>query len=116
MRSDGGPLPHLIFPVWSKGKMRWKIRGGSSERGPKPKPIEGNFMELYKSTEIEFTHEKNNPYRYHTTLTHFPTGWVITQVSERSRAETKNLCLKELTWRLKHKEEYEASRINHSDD
>ena len=64
-------------------------------------------MELYKSTEIEFTHEKNNPYRYHTTLTHFPTGWVITQVSERSRAETKNLCLKELKWRLKHKEDWE---------
>lgn len=71
---------------------------------------------MYEENEIEFTYEKNKPYRYHTTLTHFPTGWIITRASERSRAETKNLCLKELNWRLKHKAEYEASRINHSDD
>ncbi len=65
--------------------------------------------------DIEWEKEINIPYRYHAHLHHKPTGEKIEQASETSFADAKVNCLKELSWRLAHWDEYQASKIKDND-
>ena len=62
-------------------------------------------------SDLEWTKERNAPYRYHVKLLHKPTGMTIEQASESAFCEAKTYCLKELQWRLKNWESYSQSMV-----
>ncbi len=61
--------------------------------------------------ELSWEIRKDDPYKYHATLTHRSTGMVIEQVSEVSKSDAKIRCFKELKWRLKYWDDYTKARI-----
>lgn len=64
-----------------------------------------------KDSDLEWTQERDAPYKYHMKLLHKPTGMEIEQASDASFAEAKTCCLKELQWRLKNWESYSQSMV-----
>ena len=64
-----------------------------------------------KDSDLEWTKEKDAPYRYHIKLLHKPTGMEIEQASENTFSEAKTYCLKELQWRLRNWEAYSQSMV-----
>jgi len=62
-------------------------------------------------SDLEWTKERDAPYRYHVKLLHKPTGMEIEQASESAFSEAKTYCLRELHWRLRNWDEYKQSMV-----
>ena len=65
--------------------------------------------------ELEWTENRDSPYRYHAKLLYKPINMEIEQASDNSMAEAKGYCVKELGWRMKHWEDWQKSGVRESD-
>ena len=66
--------------------------------------------------DLSWSQVKHNPYSYHVTMHHIPTGMDIEQASDCSYAAAKGYCLRELKWRLKNWDEYKKSTLSDTGD
>ena len=67
-------------------------------------------------SDLEWERIKNKKYKYHVILTHKPTGMTIEQANERCWAQAEQCCMEALRWRLRHWDEYVASRTRPIND